>query len=88
MAFNMTATELLSLAAGCVTGTMVAGLSAAIFSVPFLFCVPVAFPFVGAAAYLTFKRVKKAGAVMPCGVYLYKKILYGRTPKHYVNFRK
>lgn len=88
LAFNLTAGELLTLATGGVLGLMAAGMVAAVFDVPFLFCVPAAIPFVGAAAYLAFKKIKKVDAVMTYGVYLYRKILFHRSPKHYILFRK
>lgn len=88
LAFNLTAGELLSLAGGAVVGLMAAGLVAAVSGVPMIFCLPVVAPFIGAAAYLAFKKVRKVDAEMRYGVYLYRRIRFQMSPKHYVCYRK
>jgi hypothetical protein len=86
--FNLTTHEFMSIMIGGVVGLAAAGIAVAAFHIPFLLCLPLAVPFVGGAAYMAFKKLKKVDMVMTFGSYLYKKLCFKIRPKHYILFRK
>lgn len=82
--FNLSTKEVLVFGSGIIIGVLFAGILALILNTYMLFCLPVALPFVGLAAILALKKIKRSGCELTVGDYLIYKYRFNNRNHHYV----